>query len=250
MGATGIGRGLYLLYMLVLVPWLAFRSARSFRAMAADPDAPATKPPLAGSGPFKVMPPLARIYANTLLTLVVLFVLSWLTGRTFGYRVFAAPRFRMSEVLAGTGTLAFQFAAMYLNLAAQSPDDARGLTVNRLLPRTARENVLYAITVTVAAVAEEAAYRGVLVVTLWHVTGTVWVAMCISALAFSLGHAVQGRRSMAVIFVMACSMHALVWFTGTLTIAMVVHAAYDLLAPTVLRRISPEPPTGPERSAG
>ena len=45
-------------------------------------------------------------------------------------------------------------------------------------------------------------------------------------------------------------MHALVWFTGTLVIAMVVHTTYDLAVPTIRRRMSRALPTGPERNAG
>jgi len=124
------------------------------------------------------------------------------------------------------------------------------MPVNRMMPQSPRERALYSVMAIVAGIAEEAAYRGVLMSAVWHATGFASLAVLVSALAFALGHVVQGRKSMAVIFVMACSMHALVWYTGTLVIAMAVHAVYDLLAPTVLRRISPARPTDPGRSAG
>jgi len=42
-----------------------------------------------------------------------------------------------------------------------------------------------------------------------------------------------------VVFLMALMMHALVGFTGTLLIAMVVHAGYDVAA-AVLERVGGE----------
>lgn len=238
MHAIGLGSGLYVVYVVVLVPSVAFRSARVFNA------------PRETSNVLVAMPPLTRIYANTLLMLAVLFVFASLTARTFGYRVFALPRFGANELVAGVCALLFQFAMSYFNLVAWPADDSRGLTVERLLPRTSSEKALYAVTSIVAGVAEEAAYRGVLMSILWYALGNVWLAVFISALAFALGHALQGWKSMAVIFIMACSMHAVVWYTGTLVVAMAVHAVYDLLAPTFRRRILPAPPTSPERSAG
>jgi membrane protease YdiL (CAAX protease family) len=102
----------------------------------------------------------------------------------------------------------------------------------------------------IAGVSEEAAYRGVLTQVLWHELGNPWIAVFVAAIAFAIAHALQGWKSTLIIFVIACVMHALVWLTGTLVIAMVVHATYDLAVPTIRRRISPERPTGPERSAG
>ena len=48
--------------------------------------------------------------------------------------------------------------------------------------------------------------------------------------ALSLVHAPQGWKSCLVISTMALLMHALVSYTSTLVIAMVVHAGYDFIA--------------------
>ena len=52
----------------------------------------------------------------------------------------------------------------------------------------------------------------------------------ISALAFAVSHALQGWKTGIIIFAIGLTMHALVWFTGTLVVAMVVHASYDVMA--------------------
>ena len=164
--------------------------------------------------------------------------------------MFALPRLGARELVAGAGALLFQFAMMFMSHAIRSADERRDLPINRMMPQTPREHVLFSMTSVVAGISEEAAYRGVLMTILWYALGSAWIAVFVSALAFSIGHALQGWKSMLVIFIMACSMHALVWYTGTLVIAMAVHALYDLLVPTLRRRIWPSPPTGPEKSAG
>jgi membrane protease YdiL (CAAX protease family) len=235
--AIGVSSWIFLFYMLGVLPLMAFRSARIFNAPADDPTR-------------RAIPPLATIYRNTSVVLLLLLALAWFTARTFDYRLFAVPRFGTREILAGAAALLFQFAMMYVSHAARSTDELSDMPVNRMMPQSPRERARYSVMAIVAGIAEEAAYRGVLMSVVWHATGFASLAVLVSALAFALGHVVQGRKSMAVIFVMACSMHALVWYTGTLVIAMAVHAVYDLLAPTVLRRISPARPTDPGRSAG
>lgn len=236
MHAIGLSSALYLLLLLVLAPAMSFRSARAFNAMG-RPGAPPA-------------PPLTTLYANSLALLALLFALAWFTARTFSYEIFAMSHVGARDVLAGVAALAFQFAMQFVSHAARTAGERETMAVNRLIPRTAPERTAYAVLSLVAGVAEEAAYRGVLTAILWYALGSLWIATGISALAFAFGHAVQGWKSMAVIFLMACAMQLLVWYTGTLVIAMTVHAVYDLLAPTVRRRIWPAPPTVPEKTAG
>ena len=238
MHPIGPSSDIYLLYVVALLPGSRSGAREAFNA-ARD-----------GSDALGAIPPLTRIYANTLLMLAVLFAFAWFTARTFGFHIFALPRFGAKEVVAGVCALLFQFVMSYLNVTMRPAGEAHAMAVNRLLPRSPREKVLYAFTAIVAGIAEEAAYRGVLMSILWYGLGSAWLAVLISALVFALGHALQGWKSMAVICIMACSMHALVWYTGTLVVAMAVHALYDLLVPTARRRILPALPTNPERSAG
>jgi membrane protease YdiL (CAAX protease family) len=235
--AIGVAGAVFLLYLIVLVPAMAFRSARVFNAPADDPVRNA-------------IPSRATIYLNTIVVQLVLFALAWFAARAADFRLFALPRAGTRELIAGAAALLFQFAMMCASHAVRAPSELGDMAVDRVMPRSPRERALYSALSVVAGMSEEAAYRGVLMFLLGNATGSAWLAMLVSAFAFAVGHAVQGRKSMAVIFVMACSMHALVWYTGTLVIAMAVHGIYDLLAPTFRRRILRVPPTGPERSAG
>jgi membrane protease YdiL (CAAX protease family) len=81
-----------------------------------------------------------------------------------------------------------------------------------------------------AGVAEETAYRGVGMALLASSTGSAWIAAAIMSLAFGIAHITQEWKSVWIVVVMAALMHALVAFTGTLVVAMAVHAAYDIAA--------------------
>jgi membrane protease YdiL (CAAX protease family) len=232
MHAIGAGSAAYLIFLLILVPALAVKNAKVFNARASS------------------LPALSTIYLNSLAMLVVLLALAWFVAQTFAYKLFAVPVLGARDWFAGAAALCFQFAMQYVSHAVRTPEEQRTMPVLRLTPRSARERALYSVVSIAAGVAEEAAYRGVLTMILWHALGSVWLAAVSSAVAFAAGHAVQGWKSMAVIFVMACSMQLLVNYTGTLVIAMAVHAIYDLLAPTLRSRIVREPPTVQGRSAG
>jgi membrane protease YdiL (CAAX protease family) len=81
-----------------------------------------------------------------------------------------------------------------------------------------------------AGFTEEIAYRGVLFGILFYWIPNWWVAALLCAVAFALGHAIQGAKSTLIIFGMSIVFQGLVWYTGTLYVAMVVHAIYDIIA--------------------
>ena len=240
MHAIGLSSQVYLIYLLLLIPFAAIRSARHFNAPA-SPD---------GAPPWRPLPSRLRMFISTSIILTILFALAWFTARSFDYEIFALPRFGVREALEGAAALAVCFVMIFVGRAIRTPEEIAKLPVNRLMPQGPRETVAYSVMSIVAGISEEAAYRGVLVQVLWYALGNGWIAVLIAATAFAVAHALQGWKSILIIFVIACVMHALVWFTGTLVIAMVVHATYDLAVPTIRRRISPAPPRDPERSAG
>jgi membrane protease YdiL (CAAX protease family) len=219
MRATGLPGGLYVCYLLLWIPWLAFRSRKH---LLSTPDE--------GTGVPTPIPSRTRILASTFVSLVLLFWLSWVTARSFGYVIFAVHAGGARSLLGGAAAFGLMLAMMFANRALRPVAERRAMPVYKLMPRTATETALYVIVALGAGVAEEAAYRGVLVQILWYAFGSPWPAVLISATAFAVAHAFQGWKSGVVIFVGALTMHALVWFTDTLVVAMVVDAVYDLVA--------------------
>lgn len=206
----------FLAYLLAVLPWLAFRSATRVKAART------------AGGP--AVPSRELIWLNTLVSLGLLFALAWVTGRSFGYRPFAVPAIGPRDLLAAAAAFGACFGMRAISRRLRTEGERRKLFVYRLAPRNPREWALWAATALAAGVAEEVAYRGVGMQLLWYALGSPWAAALLCAGAFALAHAMQGGKSMAVIFAIALVMHGLVAFTGTLVLAMVVHGGYDLAA--------------------
>lgn len=81
MHAIGLSSQVYLIYLLLVVPFAAVRSARVFNSPATPDGAPAARP----------LPSRDRLFTSTIVVLTILFALAWFTARTFGYRIFALP---------------------------------------------------------------------------------------------------------------------------------------------------------------
>jgi membrane protease YdiL (CAAX protease family) len=216
----------FVLYVFVLVPRGALRSRRLLAAAlapGADPARPA-------------LPPRARILLGTLFALCVLFVVSWSAARVLRADLFSVPPLGARELLAAGGALGLAFVARSVSLRLRTDEERRALSRRPFVPHTRRELLLFFTCALAAGVAEEAAYRGVAVWVLSTWLGGPWPAVLLSAGAFTLAHVVQDRPSMVVVLFVALLMHALVWFTDTLVLAMAVHALYDVVAGTLARR--------------
>ena len=208
---------LFLAYVLVLLPWLAFRSGRKMKAAMAG-QVPVTKHSR------------EAVWYSTIVTQCCMLVLAWIVGRDFDYEIFALPKLLPSYIAAAFGALAALFVFRALARATRSDDERRKMVVYFLAPRTAREWQLKTVTVLIACINEEATYRGVAFSILWYSTESALIAVLLCSIAFALAHWVQGWKSMLVIFGIALVMHALVLYTQTLVLAMVVHAIYDFVA--------------------
>jgi membrane protease YdiL (CAAX protease family) len=98
------------------------------------------------------------------------------------------------------------------------------------MPRTRRERILWVLCSVAAGVSEEVTYRGVMFAILWRLTGNPIAAALIAAAVFSISHVLQGFKSMAIIFGFALAFQSISWLSGSLYVAMIVHAAYDVIA--------------------
>lgn len=214
-GAIGL---VYLAYALAFLPWMAFRSKRLVA-------------PAIGAAPAAVTR--TQVYQSTLLSLVFLFAFSWFTGRSWGFEPFAADTLGAREWLVGAAALAIQVPLVWLNRLLRSAEERRKMVLYRLLPRTGAEWTLFVTMAIAAGIAEETAYRGAVFSLLAYALGSPYAAALISAAAFAGAHSLQGWKSAAFIFVLALMMQALVWYTGTLVVAMTVHALFDIGAGAV-----------------
>jgi membrane protease YdiL (CAAX protease family) len=98
------------------------------------------------------------------------------------------------------------------------------------VPRTRSERLWWTAVSVVAGISEELVWRGVLIALLWRVTDSWLAAAILSSTAFGVSHAVQGKHSAVIIGAMAMVMAAFVHWSGGLFLAMAMHAGYDLAA--------------------
>jgi membrane protease YdiL (CAAX protease family) len=222
---------LFLVYVFVFLPWKAYTSAQRLRQARA-----AQKTGEGGTAAPAALPSREVIWAGTIISLGLLGILAAFVGRGFGFEVFALQRLGLREVGAAVLALVVCFAARAVVKASRSEEERRGLAVYKLVPRTPREWALSVVAILAAAVAEETAYRGVTMSILTYSLGNAWIAALLSAAAFAVAHWMQGWKSGLAIFAIGLAMQALVAYTGTLVLAMVVHALYDLAAVVLIAR--------------
>jgi membrane protease YdiL (CAAX protease family) len=213
--------GVYYLFLLCLVlPGLAWHSRARLNAM----EVAGTYPPAKGT------------YVSSIVQLVVLGGFAWWVGRAWSFELFATPVLGARDWIAGAVVLGINLGLMSLSSRWRTDDERRTMFVYKLAPRSPSEIALFAILAIAAGVGEEIAYRGVLFRLLESTTGGAWLAYIIATIVFTAAHAVQGLKSAVAILLMTILFHALVAFTGTLVIAMIVHTVYDVLAGLATRR--------------
>jgi membrane protease YdiL (CAAX protease family) len=111
-------------------------------------------------------------------------------------------------------------------------------------PETAEERAWCVVVSIAAGFFEEITWRGVQTALLAHLTGGYWTGAALSAGLFALVHISQGWRSTVLIVIIALGLQLVVSLSGTLYLAMVVHAATNLTGLYFYRRsvwaLSPE----------
>ena len=213
----------FLLYLFLFLPWMAYKSRRKIRV----------RQNAAQETTFSDTD-LEKIWYGTILQLAILFILAWQVGAGFHYSIAVLPSAGFSTIAETLSALAVCLLIRALVRRTTTETERRSMVVFALAPRSRRQWLLKAIVVLCASVAEEAAYRGVCWQILSYSTGHYQFAALLSSAAFALAHWIQGWKSMFFIFIFAIIMHTLVWYTQSLITAMLVHAAYDCIAITLI----------------
>lgn len=218
MQLPGLPSLLFLFYLLLVLPWMAFRSRQKLSSgREADVDRFSDAE-------------LGRIWRSTLINLSIMFVLSWVIGNGFGFCIFVLPTLNSDVFLATTAALLLCLLIRVVARRIRPLSERRKLLVFALSPRTRSQWLLKSVTVLCACVAEEAAYRGVAWQIISYSTGQHLWAAVICSVAFAFAHWVQGWISVLMIFFVAVVMHGLVEYTNSLLPAMLVHGVFDFIA--------------------
>lgn len=171
-------------------------------------------------------------------------LLQWVvTGRPFA-SLSLTPAFGY-----GAGGIVLGLAIMALMLQPQrralaaSPEavarlEARLAPVARLMPGSRAEWPRFVPLAITAGICEELLFRGFLLWMFAQVLPAWWQAALAQAAVFGLAHAYQGVRGVFLTFAVGLFLTAVVWISGSLWPAMLVHALLDLNSGDIAARIA------------
>ncbi len=140
----------------------------------------------------------------------------------------------------GVGVLVMLAQVIYLATVSRNADGLAEIRkqigeLSNLAPQTRTERRLFDMVSITAGVCEEILYRGLLLATLVSLVGT-WPAVAITSLIFGLGHAYQGISGIAKTGLIGLVLALLTVFSGSLFIAIVLHAVVDLTSGRIMGR--------------
>jgi len=218
LGAISLLGWAFVVFITLVVPWAVLRNRESALDMADIPLA-------------------VRFYAM-LVPQIVLALLAIATGMVEGVELFPARLPSPTAWLAGTVFLAVSLILVRPHWL-QSVDEEEP-TWRLFAPTNRRERTMWVALSLSAGFGEELVWRGVLPALIAAVSGSVVAGITLSVLSFALAHAIQGFRSVLAIAAIAAAFHALVFVSGSLYVAMVVHFVYDVVAGFTYARFARE----------
>jgi membrane protease YdiL (CAAX protease family) len=204
-----------------LVPALAWMSRqRSLRA-----DAP--------------RPPLARFLRSTCMMLAIFAGLSVLTAWQQDLDIWSIS-IRRPLVSIPLAVGLYGLSVLVMRPRWRRAVEKRLPHLRYFMPQTPDERRWWVVVSTCAGVSEEITWRGVQPPLLAFVSGSPLAGAVLSAVLFGAAHAMQGFESAVVIVVFAMAFQLLVWTSGSLLLAIIVHAAYDVTAGFAYSRLGRE----------
>jgi membrane protease YdiL (CAAX protease family) len=174
------------------------------------------------------LPPKSRLRAQTLLMELIFLALSLVVWRDTGMVLFPRTIPGARDWAMGGAVLA-AFVGFMLPVWKNAAVKRHEKTYRRM-PASQAEMPLWCVMALTAGIVEEIVYRGVLFGILMWWLHNWWMAAVLCAVSFALGHSIQGWKMVLIIFAMSLIFQGLVRMTGSLYVAMAVHAMYDAIA--------------------
>jgi len=175
------------------------------------------------------LPDRMRHFRSTAFVLVALTLFSLLVARQQWIDVLAFDASKLPQGLAA-GVAMYIVSVLLMKPRWRRAVERRARIVHLFMPANGAERTWWVGVSTLAGIGEEITWRCVQTTLLTVLTGSFAAGAVLSAISFGLAHSIQGWKSAAIITVFALCFQAIVWFSGSLFVAMVVHVAYDITA--------------------
>jgi membrane protease YdiL (CAAX protease family) len=99
--------------------------------------------------------------------------------------------------------------------------------LNKFIPNTRTESIIFILIAFTAGICEELLYRGWLQNLLAFGTGSVWIGLVLGAVIFGLGHAYQGKMGMVQTGIIGLIFGVVFIFTKSLVSSQILHVIVD-----------------------
>lgn len=165
---------------------------------------------------------------KTVAVLVALACVALLVAARNDITLFPPHQHATSHVTLGAAVLLGVLVLSELQLRSSTAEERRELWLRQIVPERNADQIVWAVSSSIAGAAEEIIFRGTLFALLVAVTGSAMIAAAISATAFALAHYRQGWKNMGFVAAIALLFQWLVISTASLVPAMVVHAVYNI----------------------
>lgn len=180
-----------------------------------------------------------RLWARAIATqwlLVLALGVWWLVHRRPAAWLGVVPHLGVGFAGVMLGVVVMAFALLAQRRAIASNPDVRARLRKRLasvapiLPGRRAEWPGFASLAITAGICEELLFRGFVMWWLAHLLPVFWMAVLAQAVLFGLAHAYQGPRGVLTTGALGLFMGGVVWISGSIWAAMIVHALIDLHA--------------------
>lgn len=184
----------------------------------------------------------ARAILSQWALVAAVFALWFVARRDLAWLGLGMPRpWGLGGVAVGLAALGALFAAQRRQVGANPELLARLRAqlepAQALMPHARAEYPGFASLAITAGLCEELLFRGYATWVLAHVFPAFWMAALAQAVLFGLAHAYQGPRGVVGTGFVGIFMSGIVWITGSLWAAMLIHALIDLHAGDMALRV-------------
>lgn len=180
--------------------------------------------------------PRLALYLNSILSLWIITALTLIAARASGFTP-ALLGLRIPDtgsLLIWTAAVLAVAALVYALLKLLKVRESRLLIA--LLPQTRMEKVVFVAVAFTAGICEELIFRGFLTTAFAAATGSLPVAVVLSALVFGSMHLYQSRAGFVRAAILGITLTLPLLFAGSIIPAMVAHLLIDLIGGLLLPR--------------